>query len=136
MTQPALSVAAAVAAAGIAAAATADVVEIGAEKDNTLYEDILGLLSNGEGAHFFTGFTARAQIRRGLVAFDVAGAIPAGSTITSVTLTLHMSRAVGGEFPVGLHRVLKDWGEGESDAPGQAMLEGSSSKPTACSVGA
>ncbi|MCH8275022.1 MAG: DNRLRE domain-containing protein [Armatimonadetes bacterium] len=99
----------------------ADTVVLGAAKDNTLYEHPMGLLSNGAGQHFFGGKTAVGAIRRGLVAFDVAASIPAGSTIQSVMLTLNMSRTspFGGPASVDLHRVLEDWGEGTSDAPFQ-----------------
>ena len=89
-------------------------------KDNTLYEDALGSLSNGAGQHLFAGRTEElvgALIRRGLIAFDVAGEIPAGSTILSASLTLNMSRTnlAAGPRTVSLHRVLADWGEGTSD---------------------
>lgn len=97
----------------------ADMVEIGAMKDNTLYEDATGAQSNGSGEHFFAGRTALGEIRRGLIAFDVAGAVPAGATIDNVALTLNMSRTIVGVEPVSLHRALADWGEGASDAPGQ-----------------
>jgi hypothetical protein len=95
------------------------VVEIGAMKDNTLYEDPTGLQSNGAGERFFAGFTAIPDVRRGLIAFDVAGAVPSGSTIDNVTLTLNMSKTIVGLEPVALHRALSDWGEGASDAPGE-----------------
>ncbi|MCP4246795.1 MAG: hypothetical protein GY778_07075, partial [bacterium] len=60
----------------IAAAATAPAqttFDIPAAKDNTLYEDSLGALSNGAGIYLFTGRTdvaANGKLRRGLVAFD------------------------------------------------------------------
>jgi hypothetical protein len=110
--------------------ASADVVEIGAMKDNTLYEDSGGTLSNGAGIHFFAGTTANnGRIRRGLIAFDILSNIPAQSTINSVELTLRMSRTISGEQTISLHRLLQDWGEGDSDAPGQegggaAAMEG------------
>ena len=59
-------------------------------KDNTLYQDDTGSKSNGVGEHFFAGRTNRGQLRRGVIAFDIAGHIPTGSIITSVTLTLNM----------------------------------------------
>ena len=98
--------------------AAGELVEVGADRDNTLYEDPNGLWSNGAGEYFFAGRTGVGQLHRGLVRFDVAGAVPAGSTITGVTLTLHMSRTFSGPQAVGLYRVLADWGEGTSDAPG------------------
>ncbi len=87
-----------------------------AVKDNTLYEDEFGLTSNGMGQHFFAGKTSSKLIRRGLVAFDVAGNLPPNSTITSVKLRLHLSKAVGGDRDVELRSVLADWGEGASHA--------------------
>ncbi len=101
----------------------ADETTIGAAMDNTLYEDAEGLLSNGAGERFFAGKTGlfnNFMLRRGLIAFDIAGSIPNGSTITSVTLTLHLSAAApgSGNQPVSLHRLLADWGEGDSDAEG------------------
>jgi hypothetical protein len=88
-----------------------------AAKDNTLIEDPGGALSNGAGPVFFVGRTKQPEnsIRRGLMAFDVAGELPAGATVTGVELTLHVTRAAdGADQPVTLHRVLKDWGEGTS----------------------
>jgi hypothetical protein len=92
-------------------------VNIGARKDNTLYESATGALSNGAGPHFFAGKTnASASIRRGLIAFDVTSAVPAGSTILSVTLTLNVDQTISGAQNVSLLRALADWGEGSSAA--------------------
>lgn len=88
-------------------------------KDNTLYEDIAGSLSNGAGPSFFVGRTLTNSLRRGLMAFPIAGNIPAGATITNVTLTLTVSRNHGGAQNISLHRVLADWGEGTSVAAGE-----------------
>lgn len=101
-----------------AARAAPDQVMLPPSKDNTLYEDVTGSLSNGAGRHFFVGRTNADLIRRGLIAFDIAGNIPAGSTITSATLTLNMSRTRAGATEVELRRLLSDWGEGTSDASG------------------
>ena len=97
------------------------VVTLGASKDNTLYQSATGALSNGAGQHFFAGKNNSSQIRRGVSAFDIAGGVPTGSTINSVTLTLNMSRTrlgVGAQT-VNLHLLVADWGEGTSDALGQ-----------------
>ena len=88
-------------------------------KDNTLYETTDGSLSNGAGDHLFAGTTAQNDVRRAVLTFDVATAIPAGSTVTSVTLTMNMSRTIAGDEVVALHRLLGDWGEAGSDAGGQ-----------------
>ena len=113
----------AVALGGIAPSlASAQSININPNKDNTLYEYVPadGDLSNALGDHFFTGETAMGELRRGVLAFDIAGNVPAGSTITSVALTLNMSRTPSGTSrTVELHRLLADWGEGTSQASGQ-----------------
>src|SRR5438874_3037927 len=102
--------------------AIADIININPIKDNTLYEydPTEGDVSNALGNHFFAGETAMGELRRGVLAFDIAGNIPAGSTILGVTLSLNMSRT-GSDTPrtVELHKVLADWGEGTSVAPGE-----------------
>ncbi len=85
-------------------------------KDNTLIENAQGGLSNGAGMYLFAGKTSGNSTRRALLKFDIAGSVPAGATITRASLTLTMSRTIGGEVPISLHRVLADWGEGTSDA--------------------
>jgi len=85
-------------------------------KDNTLYESTTGSTSNGAGQHLFVGQTSGASTRRALVAFDIAGQIPAGATIVSATLQLQMSKTNAGAEPIALHKVSADWGEGTSDA--------------------
>lgn len=102
--------------------ALADSASLAPAKDNTLYFDPEGMLSNGAGAYFFSGATSGFGPRRGLLAFDIAGSIPAGSTINSVSLTLHVSRTQFGTSTMSLHPALANWGEGVSDAgdPGGA----------------
>src|ERR1051325_1424733 len=75
--------------------ANAGTVNINPSKDNTLYEydPDNGDLSNALGLHFFAGKTAMNTLRRGVLAFDIAGNIPPGSTITAVSLRANMSRA-------------------------------------------
>jgi hypothetical protein len=99
-----------------AEAAGADTVVLEAVRDNTLYQSATGAASNGAGDHFFAG--QASGVRRGLVAFDVASAVPAGATIDAATLTLHCSRSPIGapSVTIAAHRVLAAWGEGASDA--------------------
>jgi hypothetical protein len=107
---------------GVPSLATAQLANINPIKDNTLYQydPVEGDLSNALGQHFFAGETGMGELRRGVLAFDIAGNIPAGSTILGVTLSLNMSRT-GSATPriVELHRMLADWGEGTSVAPGE-----------------
>ena len=69
------------------------------------------------GKSLFVGKSTRGKIRRAVIAFDVAGAIPAGAFIISVSLTLHMSGRQAEPQPVTLHTILADWGEGTSTPP-------------------
>lgn len=101
---------------GLVAPNHAEVVTIGSVKDNTAYEPNLGPLSNGIGQYMFSGRNPAGHRRRAFVQFDVAGAIPAGSTITSVQLTLNLSRTTAGPQIIYLHKVLASWGEGSSNA--------------------
>ena len=92
-------------------------VSIASMKDNTLYESDTGALSNGRGQNFFVGTTNVGLKRRGLIAFDIAANVPAGSAIHSVTLILHLSKTNAGPGTISLYRALADWGEGDSIAP-------------------
>jgi hypothetical protein len=105
-----------------ARSANAAIINIMPSKDNTLYEydPKEGDFSNGAGFHFFAGETAMSELRRGVLAFDIAGSIPPGSIITSVTLTMNMSKTFGDTARiVELHKLVADWGEGTSHAPGE-----------------
>ena len=104
--------------AGASLPARAATVAIEPVRDGTLYESATGDLANGAGDYLFSGVTAGVEQRRAVFAFDVANALPAGSTVTSVTLTLYMSKTIAGDTPSALHRLTADWGEGASDAPG------------------
>ena len=102
--------------------AIAQLANINPIKDNTLYEydPAEGDLSNALGNHFFAGETGTGELRRGVLAFDIAGNIPAGSTILGVTLSLNMSRTASATpRTIELHTLLADWGEGTSVAPGE-----------------
>src|SRR4026207_581771 len=105
----------------LANSASATTVNIYPSKDNTLYEYVVadGDRSNGAGLHFFAGKTGQGYIRRAVLAFNVAGSIPPGSTITSVSLSMHLSRGAGnGTRTIELHKLIADWGGGKSGAFG------------------
>lgn len=88
------------------------------ERDNTLYEDVSGTLSNGAGPHLFAGATADGLRRRALLRFDLS-TLPANATILSASLTLTMNRTITTGEPVSVHRLLADWGAAGSIAPNQ-----------------
>jgi hypothetical protein len=102
----------------LSTAVLADTVNLLAEKDNTLYEDDEGDLSNGAGDNLFTGRTNNSSlIRRAVIKFDIDGAVPAGATIDSVQLTLNVSRSRNSTAEdTALHRLNSDWGESGSNA--------------------
>src|SRR3954454_1548512 len=102
--------------------ASAGTVNINPSKDNTLYEydPVDGDKSNALGLHFFAGETGMNELRRGVLAFDIANNIPSGAVITAASLSIHMSRApTTNPYAMELHKLLADWGEGTSIAPGE-----------------
>ena len=101
-----------------AAPAAGAVVTLAADRDNTLFQDATGSLSNGAGPVFFAGRNGQNLARRALVRFDVA-AIPPGAVISGAALTLHVSNVSDVTFRTfTLHRVQRDWGEGTSSGTG------------------
>lgn len=105
--------------AALAAPAFSATVTLTAAKDNTLFEDATGSLSNGAGEYLFAGKTNSNLIRRAVIAFDVAAGVPAGVQIIRTRLVLEMSVTIAGATTVQLRRLSADWGEGTSDAPGE-----------------
>lgn len=95
---------------------TPHTVTLTPSKDNTLYETTDGSASNGAGVHLFVGDTAGGSRRRALIAFDIASQIPPGATVTSVSLTMQVTRTISGGTTDALHPLTKDWGEAGSKA--------------------
>lgn len=83
----------------------------------------------GAMAFFNGGTTQTYNTNRGLMRFDIAAAIPAGSKILDAALT---TEVVGqpdepwNSANFGLHRLLRDWGEGDNfgTKPSNAALAG------------
>jgi spore coat protein A len=109
----------------LASPALAATVTLSPSQDNTIYQGVdPGSTENfednscGSGPGFFTGVTVDGFSRRALIQFDIAGAIPAGSTIDRVELALSVDRTGDGQGNtriVELHPVTRDWGEGAVD---------------------
>jgi hypothetical protein len=98
------------------AVARADTVSLVSNRDTTIYQ---GNPSNSDGAGqaMFVGNTGVPSACRGLIGFDIAGNIPAGSTITGVQLSLVLvltAPSAPTSTSIELHRLLGDWGEGTS----------------------
>lgn len=93
---------------------------IEAVRDATLIEHPEGALSNGAGLALFVGRTAQSRnaVRRGLLYFDVAAALPENATIESASLVLFVTSGNSATRELRLHRVLSDWGEGNSFSSG------------------
>jgi hypothetical protein len=102
------------------AVAAAEMILIDAGRDATLIEEADGALANGAGPVFFVGRTNQRQnsVRRGLIYFDVAAALPRNARVESVRLTLYMSPSNSAPSQIGLYRLLAGWGEGTSSASG------------------
>ncbi len=79
---------------GVAVQVTAETVTLSATHDATLFEQDQGTLADGSGQYLFVGRTEGPATRRALLTFDVTTHIPADATITSVTLTLNLSRTI------------------------------------------
>ena len=76
--------------------------------DATTSSDALGYLYSGETAT--TGI-----LRRGLLAFDIAGQLPAGAVATSAQLMLNMnSTAALASARMSLFKITESWGQGAS----------------------
>ena len=102
---------------GLTSVTRADTIMLAASKDNTLFNDDKGIVSNGTGNLFVgrTGGQGPGPLRA-LLAFHIASEIPLGSTITDVSLTLTVLQAGtgSGDETYSLHSVEQDWGEGDS----------------------
>lgn len=96
----------------------ADVVTVTASRDGSLFSDPSGAIANGAGPVLFVGRAggaSTAPVRRALLRFDVAAAVPAGSTIHSAQVVLAFTTGNVGPRTVELRRVVQDWGEGGSN---------------------
>ena len=98
----------------IPAIATGEVVTLTPVADTSLFEKVPDN-NLGSSQSLAVGNTVTPDPTRGLVRFDLQGAVPAGSRIQSATLDLKVVRASGLVEPATfeLHRLLVDWGEGD-----------------------
>ncbi len=94
-------------------------------RDNTLIErdEAPELRSNGAGPVLRAGRTGEGanSVRRALLAFDIAAAVPRGATVTGAWLNLEVTDVPPdgvASVAVRAHRLLADWGEGDSFALG------------------
>lgn len=104
---------------GVSRAGTVSLVPA---KDTTIIQGTnpTGQLANGLG-DLFSGRTNQDQerpatisIRRSLIYFDIAAAVPSWATITDAKLTMRDVMGNNGNRVTTLHRVQQNWGEGTS----------------------
>jgi len=108
---------------GIAPGALGDVITVIPSKDNSLFEDPSGSLSGGASSAIFLGrlgSNGNNLKRRAVMAFDLS-AIPPNAVVTQVSLTLTLLKGNGGDTPVDLHRLTKNWTEGTSNGTQQGV---------------
>ena len=86
--------------------------------DNTIWETDAACCSNGAGTHAFVGTNGVMVAMRYLLRFDIAGALPPGSTILSAQLDINCLLANSGPAVTNVHRLTASWGEGDSFAGG------------------
>ena len=105
--------------ASAAVAAAQEQVSLYPSKDATLFEpDVAESQLSGGGGQLFVGRTGSGRLRRAMMVFDVAGAVPAGATITAVELRLNVNQTNAGAADTVLHRLSADWGEGTTVGAG------------------
>lgn len=110
--------------------ALADTVDLVPIADNTLYFDPSGSLSNGAGPVMFAGRTGGGETRRAVLRFDVTSSIPAGSTVTSVSLELTITMSASSvPDDQSIHMLTSDWGESTSVASSGGGGGGGTAQP-------
>jgi hypothetical protein len=98
-------------------------VTVVADRDATLIENSDGAPASGAGPVVFAGRNNQADngVRRALLHFNLAGALPSGGPfiVESVALVVtNVTEANTAPREYRLHRVLADWGEGASSSAG------------------
>jgi hypothetical protein len=104
-------------------------VDLTSSKDNTIFQNSTTVTAGGQIGIFVGANNMSNPARRGLIQFDIAGALPTGVTIVdaSLTLTLEMANNATAR-QIGLYRLGTEWGEG---AAGAGTLSGGGSMPVA-----
>jgi hypothetical protein len=108
-----------------------EIVSIIPSLDNSIFSESSNSNALGD---LFAGRNSQAslQIRRALLQFDIAGSVPAGATINSVSLGLFQLGRGGGSTVESfqLQPLLASWGEGTSLASGGGGIAATSGDAT------
>jgi PEP-CTERM motif len=116
----------------------AAMVTIGASQDAMIFGTSAGAdtgNASGKGPALFAGADGSSNIKRSELEFNIASAnIPAGATITGVTMTLFLAQVAGSGGGGGsgtlssrvlsLYDMNQPWGEGTSGSPTSAGVGG------------
>jgi hypothetical protein len=95
----------------------ADVIAIAPNRDVTIFQNPVNN-SSGLDNSLFVGATGMASPRRALMGFDIAGNLPAGAVVQSVSLKLVLGLSAGSSSPtIDLFRVTSNWNEGTAQTP-------------------
>ncbi len=95
-------------------------IVITSDRDNNIFDEDPDQ-SNGAGEAMRAGVNNNGYLRRGLLHFDVAGNVPAGSTITYTDLMMTCRQHTDGDpEATTLQTMTNDWGEGISDDGGMS----------------
>lgn len=110
--------------------ADAQQVEIDTTRDSAMVDSNVNN-NFGVNIHVPVGVANNNSIRRSLFFFDVAGAVPAGATVTNVTFQFDVTQQGGGlghsPATYELRRLTSNWDEGSGDTfNGQANFDGCS----------
>jgi len=111
----------------LSTAASAAVINLGAAADTSIYAD--GNV-NGTGQGMFVGSNGQGTIQRSLIDFDLSG-IGAGSTINSVTLTIHVNAQgyLGSPETITLNALNEAWNEASVGSGGPSSGGGGGNAP-------
>ena len=101
--------------------ASADVVAIPASQDATLFGASSANNNSSSGPGMFVGSDGQSRPKRGLIEFNIPASIPAGSTITSASLSLVLGQVAGSDTTartIRLFDVTTNWAGGTNGTTG------------------
>jgi hypothetical protein len=102
-------------------ATLADVVQIPALQDATLFGASPTNNNSSSGPGMFAGADGMGNPKRGLIEFDIPAFVPAGATITSASLSLVLGQVAGTDSTprtIGLFDVTTNWSGGTNGTTG------------------
>jgi hypothetical protein len=96
-------------------------IMLDADRDASIFQNNVNN-SSGAANGLIVGTNAQSSARRAAIAFDVAGALPAGAVVQDVKLHLVLGAVAGGgggaggpeTVAIGLYPLLANWGEGNA----------------------